>query len=223
MRVLYSFPAVRRLGWLPILILCVAGCGSGGSAAGVAVTSGVEENANTAAPDVAPPEFVAVNDGGPELALRLGGGTFTGEVTGALESGSLTVTLSADGVLTTLGGTLLGAFFGYPAGSEVIFDYQSETVTGSYVGSDLNSQSLEDFFAESGQSIRLTKIVVVLVGDSFSARTEYQSSIPGLPGGTQVIAFEATLRFPDDDALQGVIGLPNRTDNQDPLFTLLRQ
>ena len=93
-------------------------------------------------------------------------------------------------------------------------------VTGTYVASGVGTQPLEDFLSQAGQSIRLTKIVVVLVGDSFSARTEYQSSIPGQPGGTQVIEFEATLRSPDDDALQGAIGLPNRTDNQDPLFTL---
>ena len=219
----FSYLTVRRLGWLTILILAVAGCGSGGSAASLPVTPDLEENGNGAAPDLPPPEFVAVNDGGQELAGRMGGGTFTGEATGSLESGGLTLTLSADGVLSTLGGTLLGAFFGYPAGTEVIFDYQSETVTGTYVGSDLISQPLEDFLTQAGQSIRLTKIVVVLVGDSFSARTEYQSSIPGQPGGTQVLAFEATLRFPDNDALQGAIGLPNRTDNQDPLFTLQRQ
>jgi hypothetical protein len=208
---------------LAILILAVAGCGSGGGAAGLPVTPDPEENGNGAAPDVPPPEFVAVNDGSQELAERMGGSTFTGQATGSLESGVLTLTFSADGVLTTLGGTLLGAFFGFPAGSEVFFDYQSETVTGTYVGSDLSSQPLEDFLAGAGQSIRLTKIVVVLVGYSFSARTEYQSSVPGQPGGTQVIEFEATPRFPDDDALQGAIGLPNRTDNQDPMFTLQRQ
>lgn len=217
-------PFVNRLISLVVIVIpAVAGCGSDGGAAGVVGTPDAQDNGNGAAPDAPPPEFVAVNDGGGKLAERMGGATFSGQADGPFESGTLTLSMSSGGVLTTLGGTLLGDFFGFPSGSEVIFDYQAETVTGTYVGPGGTIQSLEDFLDQAGQSIHLTTIVVILVGDSFSARTEYQTNVTGQLSGPQAIEFEATLRAPDDYALQGAVGLPVHTDDQDPLFNLQRQ
>ena len=210
----------RSIGFLAMAAILVAGCGSGGGEVGVPEA---QDNENGAVPDEPAPEFAAFNTGGGTLAEDMGGATFSGQADGPLESGTLTLTMSAEGVLTTFGGTLLGDFFGFPSGSEVVFDYQAETVTGTYVGPGGAAQPLEDFLDQAGQSIHLTKIVVILVGDSFSAHTGYQTNVPGQLGGPQAIEFDATLRAPDDDALQGAIGLPGHTDDQDPLFTLQRQ
>ncbi|HUU85980.1 MAG TPA: hypothetical protein VM243_20990 [Phycisphaerae bacterium] len=214
---------LREIGMLAALSLVVGGCASGGGATGDVVPPGAEDNANTAGPQVTPPEFVAVNEGGGALAEDMGGATFRGQATGPLESGELILTLSADGVVTRFGGTLLGAFFGFPTGTEVIFDYETESVTGTYVGSGGVFEPLEDFLEDSEQYMHLTEVVVILVGDSFSVRTEYQTNVPSQFGGTQAIQFGATLIAPDDDELQGALGLPGHTYDQDPLFTLVRE
>lgn len=211
----------RSIGLSAVAAIVVAGCGSRGGEVGAPE---VQDNGNGAAPDEPMPEFAAFNDGGGTLAEDMGGATFSGQADGPFESGTLTLTMSTDGVLTTFGGTLLGDFFGFPSGSEVVFDYQAETVTGTYVGPGGASEPLEDYLDQAGQFIHLTKVVVILVGDSFSAHTGYQTNLlPGQLTGPQAIEFDATLRAPDDDALQGAIGLPGHTDDQDPLFTLQRQ
>lgn len=203
-----------------VLLLLAAGCGSGGSsspaARGAPSNSGddsIGENGSGAEP-----AFISLNDGGGDLAVRMGAATFTGEAVGPLNAGTLTLTFDADGVLTTLGGTVLGSFFGLPTGSEVVFDYENQAVIGTYAGSG----SLEDFLAESGQGLELRQIVVSLTGDSFSARTVYLAELAGQLPGEQAITVAATLRFETNDALQGTLELPGYRDGQEPVFTLQR-
>lgn len=210
----------RRIRSAVVLLLLAAGCGSGGgaraAAEGAPSNSGDDSTGQNG--NGAEPAFIALNNGGGDLAVRMGGATFTGEAVGPLNAGTLTLTFDADGALTTLGGTVLGSFFGFPAGSEVVFDYQNQAVIGTCAGSG----SLEEVLAESGQSLELRQIVVSLTGDSFSARTVYLAELAGQLPGEQAITVAATLRFETNDALQGTLELPGYRDEQEPVFTLQR-
>ncbi|MHC4609501.1 MAG: hypothetical protein ACYS7M_04050 [Planctomycetota bacterium] len=215
-------PATRQIRPIAAVLLAAAGCGTmtGGTGGGSAANPDEENGGqNGADPE---PVYIARNEGGGDLALRMGGATFTGQATGPLASGTLTLTFDVDGILRSLGGTVLASFFGFPEGSEVVFDYLSRTVTGTHVAPDSAPRTLAEFLAESGQALQLRQIVVTLTGDTFTARTVYEAELAGRLTGEQAITVAATLRFDSNDALTGTLQLPGYRDDQEPLFNLDR-
>ncbi|HUU82535.1 MAG TPA: hypothetical protein VM243_03425 [Phycisphaerae bacterium] len=168
-----------------------------------------------------PDGLVSVNGGGGALADRLGGATFTGDATGELVAGTLSLAFDADGVLIHLGGTAIGGLLGLPEQSEVFFDYGRQSVTGTYA-TEGGTRTLEEFLAESEQSIELCRVVVLLVGDSLSVRTGYLAELASHPTGEQTVELEATLRFQTDDELRGALGTSWYSDSQALLFLLQR-
>ncbi len=203
------------------------GCASGGaSATGGDTTPDADTNGpggEDAGDGAAAPELVSQNNGGGDLAARFGGAVFSGEAAGEVFSGDLQVSFTADGVLDTLGGTLLGSFFGLPLGSEVFFDYQNETVFGTYMAGT-EPRSLESFLAETAQRVELRQIVVVLIGDSFSASTTYRSNLPGQTGTDQRLDLQGTpLVQTEDRVLDGVLLLAEEPDHPVAEFALERE
>ena len=191
---------------LSALLLMLWGCGCSGGA-GLA-QGGAQwddqpdlDNTGEAADGAGEPAYVALNEGGGDLAARVGGATYSGEATGRQDSGTLSLDFSSEGVLTSLRGTVLGSFFGFPAGTEMIFEYQTPAVTGTYVDPGGSSRPLESFLAESGQTIELRGIVVNLTGDSLLVLTSYVADLSGHPQGERTIALEATLRFQTNEDL----------------------
>ena len=220
---------MRSVGWASMAcLLAVWGCGG---TAGAAFTSGGSQSGDQAdfesgdesADGTLQPEYVAFNDGGGDLASRLGGSTYSGEAAGPLASGTLTLTFASDGVLTSLGGTVLGSYFGFPIGTEVVFDYQTASVTGTYEASGVAPRSLESYLTDTGQSIDLWSVVVSMVGDSLLVLTDYSAVLTGHPAGERTISLEGTLRFQTNEDLQGGLILPDYADTQVPTFMLLRQ
>ncbi len=207
-------------------LLCALGaCGSGATAlapGGTQVDDQPDLDPADAGTGGAPEEFVALNGGGGDLADRLGGATYTGQATGPFTSGSLTLTFSPDGVLTSLGGTVVASFFGFPSGSEVIFDYQTPAVTGTYHVEGAPDRSLASFLADTAQSVELRSVTVILVGDSLSVLTDYAANLAGHPAGRRTIALEGTVRFETNEDIQGALVFPDYTDTEVPGFTLDR-
>lgn len=209
-----------------LLVLWGFGCsgGAGLTQGGAGADGGPEfDNTEEAADGAGEPAYVALNEGGGDLAARLGGATYSGEAVGPQDSGTLSLEFSSEGVLTSLRGTVLGRFFGFPAGTEVIFEYQSPAVTGTYVEPGGSSRSLESVLAESGQSIALRSVVVNLTGDSLLVLTDYAADLPGHLQGERTIALEATLRFQTNEDLTGGLIFPDYLEAEAPTFTLLRQ
>ena len=209
--------------FLSIWSAAVVGCGaaSGSAAAGGAGADQADDAGTDGIVDEVP-EFISFNDGGGDLAARMGGATFTGQAIGPLEGGSLTLTFDAEGVLLSLGGTVLAEFFGFPDGSEVTFDYQAEAVTGTYLAPGADSVDLQTYLADNDLSLALRQIIVTLTGDTFSARTVYVARLPGQAPGEQAATVEATLRFGSNDVLQGALSLPFHLDRDLPAFALER-
>jgi len=204
------------------LLTALAGCGAGTGptgGGGGGNDPGLEDG-NT--DEQSEPAFVSRNEGGGDLAARLGGATFSGEAAGPLESGTLRLQFDDQGVLLSIGGTLLADFFGLPGGSEVVFDYPAEAITGTYASPDGASILLQDYLQGTGQALDLRSVVVTLTGDSLFARTEYDATLAAHPIGPGFVTIEATLRFGTNDRLQGAVRLPNHLDNQLPTFTLDR-
>jgi hypothetical protein len=205
-----------------VVVFTAGGCGT--TNPGAANAGNNPANTNGLTDDgLGPAEFVAVNEGGGDLAERMGGATYTGQATGPRASGTLTLDFSDDGVLLTLGGTVLGAFFGLGADTEVVFDYQTQAVTGTYRANDGSSRPLEDFLADAEQSIELHSVVVILVGDSLSVVTDYATNLSGQAQGQWTMILEGTLRFRTNEDLIGGLNLPGYLDSEVPEFTLLRQ
>ena len=217
----------RRIGFTVVLlsVLAAGGCASAGSGgAGLGSPPGADgvDNENVAeSDDDTELPFIARNDGGGDLAARMGGATFTGQAVGPLASGTLTLIFDADGVLTSLGGTLLGSFFRFPEQTEVVFDYLGESVTGTYVEAGAEPRTLEAALAESGHRLEWRQIAVNLTGDTFTARTVYLAELPGQPGDG-AITVAATLRFATNDVLEGTVEFPGYRDEQEPVVTLER-
>ncbi len=213
---------------LSALLLILWGCGCSGGA-GLA-QGGAQwddqpdlDNTDEPADGAGEPAYVALNEGGGDLAARLGGATYSGEAVGPQDSGTLSLDFSSQGVLTSLRGTILGSFFGFPAGAEVIFEYQTPAVTGTYVEPEGSSRPLESVLAESGQSIELRSVVVNLTGDSLLVLTDYAADLPGHLQGERTIILEATLRFQTNEDLTGGLIFPDYLEAEAPTFTLLRQ
>ncbi|MCP4245686.1 MAG: hypothetical protein GY778_01425 [bacterium] len=206
-----------------ILSMAGASCGApGGTTAGGGGGADQIDDAGTDGGEDLVPEFIARNDGGGDLATRMGGATFSGDAVGPLESGSLTLIFDAEGVLLSVAGTLLADFFGFPAGSEVTFDYQTESVTGTYVDPETGPVELQTYLATNELSLEMRQIIVTLTGDTFSARTVYVARLPGQAPGEQAATVEATLRFGSNDVLQGALDLPAHLDRDLPVFILER-
>ncbi len=168
-------------------------------------------------------EFISVNEGGGDLAERLAGSTYSGQAEGPLADGTLELTFDQSGVLLTLGGTVLGEFFGFPEGTDVVFDYQTATVGGTYRAAGVVEQPLDEFLLDSDQSITLRAVVVSLIGDSFFVLTTYSSQLIGQPQDARDIRLEGTLRFETNADLQGGLVFPAYTSFQVPIFSLDRQ
>ena len=218
--VVSAFVVVWSVAWLG----CASGGSGGGGAEDVTDLSTTDEGGQAEAAEEeeqAAPELISRNEGGGDLATRMGGATFAGEAAGPLANGILSMTLSADGVVTELGGTVLGSFFGLPLESEVFFNLDDLTVSGTYVAGS-STRPLEDYLTEAGKTIELRQIVVNLVGDSFSARMVYRSDLTGQSAGDQTIDLQATLKFQTNDQLLGTILLPGYFEDQNPAFTLER-
>jgi hypothetical protein len=220
---------LRAIGWVVVpVMMALWGCGSTG---GAAVMQGGAQGQDQGDVDPAdettngmePAEYVAFNDGGGDMADRLGGSTYAGQVEGPVDSGSLRLTFSPEGVLLSMGGTVLGGFFGLPTGADVIFDYEARAVTGTYQDTGGGTRSLEDFLAETGQSIDLRGVVANLTGDSLLILTTYSAVVSGHSSGERTISLEATLRFQTNEDLQGGLKFPDYTESQVPTFTLRRQ
>ena len=210
------------------LLLMLWGCGSSGGAGlaqgGGRVDDGPElDNADENANGAGEPDYAPINEGGGDLAARVGGATYSGEAMGPRDNGTLSLNFSSQGVLTSLRGTVLASFFGFPVGSELILDYQTPAVTGTYVDPGGSSRPLESFLAESGQTIVLRGIVVNLTGDSLLVLTSYVADLSGHPQGERTIALEATLRFQTNEDLTGGLVFPDYPSAEVPTFTLLRQ
>jgi len=212
----------RSRWWSAALLTAVAGCAAGAGATGGGGGGddpGLEDGNTVDQPE---PTFIARNEGGGDLAVRLGGATFSGDAAGPLESGTLRLQFDDQGVLLSIRGTLLADFFGLPGGSEIIFDYAAQVVTGAYLSPDGASIPIQDYLQGTGQALDLRSIVVTLTGDSLFARTEYDATLAAQPIGPGFVTIEATLRFGTNDRLQGAVRLPNHLDNQLPTFTLDR-
>lgn len=208
---------------LSIWSVAGAGCGAGtGTVAAGGGGADQPDDANTNGGEDSEPAFVDRNSGGGDLAARMGGATFTGQAVGPLEGGSLSLTFDAEGVLLSLGGTVLADFFGFPDGSEVTFDYTTEAVTGIYLAPGADPVDLQTYLADNDLSLALRQIIVTLTGDTFSARTVYVARLPGQAPGEQAVTVEATLRFGSNDVLQGALNLPFHLDRDLPAFALER-
>jgi hypothetical protein len=211
---------------LAVVVFTAGGCGTAGP--GDTAANATDNPANTNGLtddglDAGPAEFVNINQGGGDLAERTGGATYTGQAAGPRASGTLTLDFSDEGVLLAMGGTVLGAFFGLGADTEVVFDFQTQAVTGTYRGVDGSSRPLEDFLADAQQFIELRSVVVILVGDSLSVVTDYATNLSGQAQGQWTINLEGTLRFRTNEDLIGGLNLPGYLDAEVPKFTLLRQ
>lgn len=169
-------------------------------------------------PNAGPAELVSINDGGGDLADRLGGATYTGQAQGPSASGSLSLIFDQQGVLLSLGGTVLGDFLGLGDQSEIIFDYQTDSVTGTVAG-----QPLQNFLTATEQSIQIRNVLVVLALDSLLITTTYNAVVDAHPQGDREIQLQGTVRFATNQDIRGALLLPGITDPRVPLFTLDRQ
>ncbi|MFQ5491309.1 MAG: hypothetical protein ACE5GE_11350 [Phycisphaerae bacterium] len=221
----------RRLGTPLIaagLLVALAGCGSSGAVAASGGGGGPVIDNTPELPDegqdAGPDELASINDGGGDLADRLGGATYTGQANGsAAAGGSLTLTFDDQGVLITLGGTVLGDFLGLGDQSDVIFDYQAGLVTGTVRGPATADQPLQEFLTDTQQTIELRNVAVLLTLDSLLITTTYNADLNGQPLGDREIRIEGTVRFATNEDIQGALILPGISDAQVPTFTLLRQ
>jgi len=208
---------------LAALLAWSGGCGA--SSAGPAASLPADPAAQEPDTEQTPEDgeggetLVSRNEGGEELAARVGGTTWTGNAEGSAVGGSLSVTFAADGTLTSMGGAVLGEYFDLPPGSELFFDYGNDTVNGTY-GNTPEVGTLENTLAASGQSVEILQVVVTLAGNSLAIRTVYRSNLPGPSAGDQIIDVEATLRPQANDTLQGALLLPGHLDEDVPVFTL---
>lgn len=216
--------AVRGTGpvWMA-LVSAVVGCGVTGARGPTGAT-----NDGTADPNDPPvvgsePGFISRNDGGGNLAERVGGASYTGLAAGPLADGSLTLSFDADGVLTSMGGAVLGEFFGFPLGTDVFFDFATPSVTGTYRVEGLPDRGLAEFLASTEQSIDPLSVVVSLVGDSLLIAVNYSADLDTPTTGQGSVRLEGTLRFITNEDLQGALIFPGYQDSQAPTFTLVRE
>lgn len=216
-------PIAFRLCWLCLPILALGGCSAatGGGGGGGSADDDVE---NGEMPDdgSGPVTLESLNEGGGDLAERLGSTSFSGMAEGPTLAGSISMSFDADGVLTTLGGTIVGRYFGLPADTDIQFDYLTETVEGTVRQEGQADQALEDFLEARSQSITFRRVVVVFAANSLFIETTYRANTTGQSASDTDIKIEATLLMDAEGnrRLQGALDLPNLTDPQDPEFTL---
>ncbi len=215
--------AIRLLSMLLCVGITLNGCtsSSGGGGVGGSDSADEDDSLNDEQPADGGQQLESLNAGGGELAAQLGSASFAGQASGPTASGSLALSFDSDGVLLILGGGVLGSFFGWPEGTEVVFDYQNEIVTGTFRSEGSSDQPLEDVLAESGQFLTLERVVVTFAGNSLLVNTFYSVGTGGSIGTAQNVQFQATLQsVAGDRRLQGALELPGLTDDQAPIFTL---